>query len=367
MDSDQHRGKRSRLRSTEGNNDRSQRDDHEDDESEPNPTSQGRISATTSALGNISLQDKKSDNQAKAPHPVSHPALHPRSSNSNTAGFSNHPLLQHDRKPTADFSFRSFNQSKSCDQPISSGLDASDFAAQARSDLDRPSERPPLPIQSTTLPLHRSRDTKFTSSLIAGPSSKQIERDAIKPPPEKDSLSYTTSFLVACPPEGVRQLRADAETSIASDRKAGRPRPIYVPASENNQTNNPYAYKFAPHQSSQTSDRIVSSSPGVRQPYQSIRDPHAAAAFSYPSIYPANEKQVLQDRQNIRPITTLRPIECLMLLSSHLASANVAGLLNLLLRTSTLAQTIQTSTSSAVCCCILSFALLWQQTFLLMI
>lgn len=245
MASDQHRVKRSRLYSTEGNNDRSHRDNH-DDESEPSSTStsQGRISDTTSALGNISLQDKKLDNQSEARYPVSHSTLDPRSSNGNTAGFLNHSTFQH-RNPTADFSFRSFSQSKSDGEPPSSDLDASGIAAQVKSDLDRPSERPSLPFRSNIVPLHGVRDTKVVGGLSAGPSTKQIERDAIKPPPEKNSLSYSPSIHLGCSSDIVRQTRADTEAINAFNRKACRPQPIYIPASEINHSNNSFAAKFA--------------------------------------------------------------------------------------------------------------------------
>lgn len=107
--------------------------------------------------------------------------------------------------------------------------------------------RPGFGQQSINLPPHDSRHVPASDGLIAGPSAKQIERDARDPPPQQDFPHHQPLiFLQSIPPPlpqvyhpHPHQTRR-SETPMTIIQKTSRPQPIYIPASEKGRANNPF-------------------------------------------------------------------------------------------------------------------------------
>ncbi|KAF7511356.1 hypothetical protein GJ744_004921 [Endocarpon pusillum] len=165
MDPDQHRQKRSRLRSADGNNDLSQRDAAtEDDAMQAGPSSPARVLAATNALRDISLQD------SQPPVVQTHNPTPP-------ASFITQPSSHQNGAPSSQPSFNNNNSVTFNPTPPQSFAIAGNAAHNARprprtpSNLHASSIRPGPGLGAFDLPLHGSRpeDRLFPRSPPAYP------------------------------------------------------------------------------------------------------------------------------------------------------------------------------------------------------
>ena len=326
MDPDQHRQKRSRLHSADGINDLGRREDSGGDDSEQiRPRPQARLSTATAALQNVSLQDAQSSgfrpasNLAQQCHNPTPPA-----------SFLSHPFFHQNGVPAAHHSFHpSIDQNITTHSPTPPpSLSVTDNAAERTYASLRPSSthhtvpatQPSLGSQLINLPLHGSRHVQPSNGLIAGPSPKQIERDAQNSLPEQDVPHYQPTVfpshqpILPTPPFAHYSHASATGMLVNPVQKAPRPRPIYVPAPDEGRPSNPFTNFNANSTSSQAAGPsflgahkqvLDSSQPvsevglstteqirmagGVQSFYQPIRSNYSAA-FPYASRFPANER-----------------------------------------------------------------------------
>lgn len=322
MDPDQHRQKRSRVRSTDVKSDLGQQNVVDDDEGEPaNPTSQNHLSPTTAAFGKISLQDRqksgvRENTQQHGPAPplpqllLQHP-LNPTTSTS----FLSHPSFHQSGASTPKFSFN-LNQNCSDPPPIPQSPSTSSLknGSPVSADSEVPMGLPAQPVlgSQSILPMHRSPNVQPFSGMIAGPSSRQVELEAQQPPPQTEHPRYRTTFpgFQPNPPQAQDSQLSLPKPLMTPGKQNGRPKAIYVPASEEGKTDNPYSWNSSRILSSALSigaafSNAATQNPNTQRP--SRGEPFADNKFPYPSIYPANERRANSKDPVLSPSTPSCP------------------------------------------------------------
>lgn len=185
MDLDQHRQKRSRLRSADGNNDTSQRDaTTEDDAMQADPKSPARVLAATNALRNFSLQDSQSS-MVQTHNPTPH------------ASFITQPSVHQNRPLSSNSSFNNNNNNKNITfnpTPPPSFPIIGNTAHNAYSHPRTPSNlqtlftRPGPGLEAFDLPFHGPRTPQASLNTTTAASAKQSGRAANNPPSQADAL-----------------------------------------------------------------------------------------------------------------------------------------------------------------------------------
>jgi hypothetical protein len=320
MDPDLHRQKRSRVASAAARSDPSSNCDGQDEQTNP-PLS--RLSTTTSALQNLSFRDdqQSAQNNQKKADPDTTIRPFPQNPTPPTTFFSD-PSFQQNGAATSNFSF---NPAVSQHRLFSHPTPPPSFPRAAASPNNFQGHSLPkdagtrINASSNVLPVHRSRPIQPFSGFIAGPSSKQAERDASHPPPQQSPAHSPCIFPGYQPnPSPIPQInpRTAIEQSKTLNHKSSRPQPIYIPTSEQGKTTPSFAYSDnRTSASSLDTGRLLldahretaksySNFAEARKPAEGVRPalgnkPYlelpgsrfAAGTFPYPSIYPANERR----------------------------------------------------------------------------
>ena len=236
MDLDQHRQKRSRLRSADGSNDLSQRDAAtEDDSVQAGPSSPARVLAATNALQNFSLQDSQpSAVQTHNPTPP--------------ASFLTHPSSHQNGAPTSNSSFNNNKNHAFNFTPPPSFSIAEHVAHNARphpttpNSLQAPSTRPGPGLHTFDLPLHGLRNLQASSDATTTASAKQSGRKTHNPPPQADSSRNQLNALPSTEPmlflpQVHHPPKIWGKTLMILVQGAPRPQPFYTPSPQKREAN----------------------------------------------------------------------------------------------------------------------------------
>lgn len=296
VDPDQHRPKRSRLRSTNGDTNINCSDAGKNDQAYKTP--QAGLSTATTALQNLSFEGQQ-QTSSNSSIPLSR--LQQQPSPTPPPSFIHQPLHPIGTSK-AKFSFRPKQDSTSNHlTPPPSFTSANSPTASLRSEVlnsecSKQSEQPGSLSQSI-LPIHGSRNIQSFSGRIAGPSSQQMERDARHPPPQQNGPTYGPffpSFQPILPPASTN----GASVLMATNKNRRELKPVFRPSPQDsgkplhsNDTNTAMtvdqALLEAQKQIVDTHKNVetVVSAINLQIPYRGLgSDRH----FPYPGIYPAN-------------------------------------------------------------------------------